>query len=117
MAFKIAKVLDENTPENKLLLLECILADYYDFFHSISEVLQEYTVDAGFEKYYLGMNDLDYILNLKKTYFSGYPKTIEGGIKKKRKTKRRHSNNRHKIKHSNRNHPIRRTNRSKKTSN
>lgn len=119
MAFKIAKVLEE-TPENKFLLLECILADYYDFFHSISEVLQEYTVDAGFAKYHLGMNDLEYIEDInpskKRKYpFPPTPPPVRTGGKR-HKTKRRHTNNRRKIKHSHRNrhHPIRRTKRSKK---
>ena len=48
------------------MLLYCILADYYQLYHSISEVLQEYSVDAKFKKYNLSMNDLEYIKKLKK---------------------------------------------------
>lgn len=121
MAFKIAKVLDE-TPKNKFILLQCILADYYDFFHSISEVLQEYTVDAGFNTIlaykldYTG-GDIQYLNDLEEEINKNHESLgLQGGIQKKRKTKRRHTNNRRKIKHSHRNRipHIRRTKRSKK---
>jgi len=42
----------------------CLIADYYNFFHSISEILQEYTVEANLPKYDLSQNDFEYINRL-----------------------------------------------------
>ena len=60
MIFTISKII-EDTPENKLLLLLCILTHYYQYSHSISEVLQQYCPEAQFEEYNLGLNDIEYI--------------------------------------------------------
>jgi len=65
IVFNICKILSP-TKKNKIYLLYCILADYYQYYHSISEILQQYTVDAKFKKYTLDMNDLLYIKNLNK---------------------------------------------------
>lgn len=61
--FEISKILDD-TFENKLMVLLCILSDYYNYYHSISEVLQEYCVYAKFDRYDLSKNDVDYINSL-----------------------------------------------------
>jgi hypothetical protein len=61
--FMISKILDD-TFENKLMLLICILSDYYNYYHSISEVLQEYSDYATFDRYDLSENDVDYINSL-----------------------------------------------------
>jgi hypothetical protein len=65
IVFNICKLLPQ-TKQNKIYLLYCILADYYQYYHSISEVLQEYTVDAKFKKYTLNMDDIKYINSIKK---------------------------------------------------
>jgi hypothetical protein len=65
LCFNITKIL-EPTNDNKINLLLCIIADYYQNYHSISEILQEYSVNAGFSPHYtLESNDLDYIKKLK----------------------------------------------------
>jgi hypothetical protein len=64
LIFDIAKIMPP-TRKNKLMLMYCILADFYQFSHSISEILQEYSVDAKFKKYNLSMNDLEYIRKIK----------------------------------------------------
>lgn len=58
--FDITKIMPP-TVENKILLLLCILCHYSVYYHSISEVLQSYTVDAGLVPYSLDMNDMEYI--------------------------------------------------------
>lgn len=58
--FDITKIL-EPTQENKILLLLCILCHYSEHYHSFSEILQSYTVDAQFKEYTMDMNDLEYI--------------------------------------------------------
>lgn len=67
MIFVISKVI-EDTDENKLLLLLCILLHYYQYSHSISEVLQQYCPEAYFEKYTLDLDDIDYIKFLIEKY-------------------------------------------------
>lgn len=59
----LSKILD-NTLENKVLLMLCIICDYYNYYHSISEVIQIYSVIADFEKYDLSKNDVNYIIDL-----------------------------------------------------
>ena len=58
--FKICKVLDPSV-ENKSKTLLCIIADYYKYFHSISEVLQIYPSVAELPTYTLDMDEVDYI--------------------------------------------------------
>lgn len=65
IVFQIAKVLPE-TKTNKINLLLCILADYYSYYHSFSEVLQEYVSEAGLPHYDLSMNDVEYIKRVQK---------------------------------------------------
>jgi len=95
MIFKIAKIIPE-TDVNKFLLLKCILVHYYDFFHSISEVLQEYTVDSEFNDYNLSMNDIEYmreheikILNPKGSFGGKKHKTKKNKNKSYRKSNKR----------------------------
>jgi hypothetical protein len=63
--FEVAKVVSP-TRRNKILLLLCILADYYYYYHTLSEVLQEYSSEAGLPRYDLSMNDVEYIERLRK---------------------------------------------------
>jgi hypothetical protein len=63
IVFQIAKLFPE-TELNKTMLLLCLLADYYHFHHSISEILQEYSAEAGFPDYRLNQNDLHYVQTL-----------------------------------------------------
>lgn len=65
IVFQIANLLP-SSDSNTIKLLLCILADYYNFHHSISEVLQEYSAEAGFPDYRLNRNDLDYVQSLVK---------------------------------------------------
>jgi hypothetical protein len=37
--------------------------DYYEIFHSISEILGFYSIESGFNDYKLSNNDLSYIKN------------------------------------------------------
>lgn len=83
--FDISKIL-EPTDENKIMLLLCILCHYSEYYHSFSEILQTYTVDASLIEYTLDMNDLDYILQISANVLGN----IGGGKRtKRRKTRRR----------------------------
>ena len=63
--FDISEIFTATDNENvKILILMCLIADYYNFFHSISEILQEYTVEANLPKYDLSQNDFEYINRL-----------------------------------------------------
>jgi hypothetical protein len=61
--FNASNLLKE-TNENKVLLLKMVIADYYDIYHSISEILLQYSADAKFPLYDLSMNDIEYINKL-----------------------------------------------------
>jgi hypothetical protein len=63
--FDISGIL-KPTKRNKIMFLLCLLADYYEYFHGISEVLQEYSVSAKLKKYDLSNNDLMYVGELMK---------------------------------------------------
>ena len=66
--FNVTHIL-KNTNKNKVILLCLILLDYYEIFHSISEVLGFYSIEAGFNDYKLCDNDLNYIKNKINIYF------------------------------------------------
>ncbi len=65
LIFEITKILSP-TLKNKILLLLCIIADYSQYYHSISEVLQTFTEEANLPKYTLNYNDIDYLTKLYK---------------------------------------------------
>jgi len=60
--FNLTHIL-KKTKKNKVILLCLILLDYYELFHSISEILAFYTIESGFNDYKLSNNDLSYIKN------------------------------------------------------
>ena len=60
--FNVTHIL-KNTNKNKVILLCLIVLDYYEIFHSISEILGFYSIESGFNDYKLSNNDLSYIKN------------------------------------------------------
>jgi hypothetical protein len=89
--FNITKMLPK-TKKNKVLVLCLILADYYKIYHSMSEVLSMYTVDAGLKKYTLNTNNITYVKNLIKKYtnlkLSTTNKTHKKNKRKQRTTRK-----------------------------
>jgi len=53
----------KDTNKNKVILLCLIILDYYQMFHSLSEILSFYSIESGFDDYKLYDNDLNYIKN------------------------------------------------------
>jgi hypothetical protein len=82
--FDITKIMAP-TAENKILLLLCILCHYSMYYHSISEVLQSYTVDAQLPTYTLDMNDIEYIYQVAGPFLE--PRA-EGGRRRTRRPQR-----------------------------
>jgi hypothetical protein len=60
--FNITHIL-KATNKNKVIVLCLILLDYYESFHSMSEVLSFYSIEAGFDDYKLHNNDVNYVKN------------------------------------------------------
>ena len=82
--FDITKIMPP-TAENKILLLLCILCHYSVYYHSISEVLQSYTVDAGLVPYTLDMNDMEYIQRVAGSFLES---RAGGGRRRTRRNRR-----------------------------
>jgi hypothetical protein len=73
--FNLSKIIEQNE-YNKVLLLLCIILDYYNLYHGISEILQVYTEESTLQpKYKLDMDDSEYISQL---IFKLPLKTIKG---------------------------------------
>lgn len=60
LLFDITKVISP-TYTNKIMLLLAIITEYYQYYHSISEVLFTYSTEAKLPTYTLDMNDLEYL--------------------------------------------------------
>jgi hypothetical protein len=65
--FDISKIIPK-TEKNKVLVLFCMITDYSQYYHSMSEVLQTYVSEAELPPYTIDMNDLQYLKTLEDTY-------------------------------------------------
>jgi hypothetical protein len=68
LLFNILKICTGN--EDKVMLLLCLIGDYYPIHHSIEEILILYPDEAGLEPYDLSTEPLSYIKSLVDTYLS-----------------------------------------------
>lgn len=58
--FNVTRIL-RPTNKNKVMLMCLIVLDYYQVFHSLSEILGFYSIEAKFNDYKLSDNDVNYI--------------------------------------------------------
>lgn len=68
LLFNILKICTGN--EDKVMLLLCLIGDYYPIHHSFEEILIVYPDEAGLEAYDLSTEPLSYIKNLVDKYLS-----------------------------------------------
>ena len=66
LLFNILKICTGN--EDKLMLLLCLIGDYYPIHHSIEEILILYPDEAGLEPYDLSIEPLSYIKSIVNKY-------------------------------------------------
>jgi hypothetical protein len=85
--FDITKIL-EPTLHNKVMLLLAILCHYSEYYHSFSEVLQSYTVDAELEEYTLDMNDMEYIHRVSASILGSRGGDVKSGRRRKLTTRK-----------------------------
>lgn len=71
--------LDESE-ENKILLLSCIIGDYIPYFHSLTEILMTYTFEID-KKYDLSIDPVDFTKELIKPHLSVLKNQSENGGK------------------------------------
>jgi hypothetical protein len=66
LVFNILKIL--TSEKDKIMLLLCLVGDYYPIHHSIPEILMLYPEEASLPKYDLSMDPVEYIQKLAGTY-------------------------------------------------
>jgi hypothetical protein len=78
----------ENSEENKMLLLSCIIGDYIPYFHSLTEILMTYTFEID-KVYNLSMDPVNFTKELIKPFLSCLKNQYKNGdiVGGKNKTK------------------------------